>query len=134
VAAVRYLTVDEAIGVALRAMIATSEVPQGLRDRGLLESAVMRPQFLAHYLAADLFLQASALGLGISRSQALVDGNKRAGAACLVLFLQLNGYVVTAKPPALAIEMLRLAEDRSIDADEADRQFAEWLREHTTPA
>jgi death on curing protein len=134
VAETRYLTVDDAISVAMQAMISTGEVPQGLRDRGLLESAVMRPRFLAHYLGADLFLQAAALGLGLSRSQALVDGNKRAGAACLVLFLRMNGYVVTAMAPALAIEILRLAEDQTIDADEADQQFADWLRVHTMPS
>ena len=133
-AVTRYLTVDEAISVAIQAMVSTGEVPQGLRDRGLLEYAVMRPQFLAHYLGADLFLQAAALGLGISRSQSFVDGNKRAGAACLVLFLRANGLTVTARPPELAVELLRLAEDREIDADEADAQLAAWLRAHTASA
>jgi death-on-curing protein len=130
----RYLTVDEAISVAIQAMVSTGEVPQGLRDRGLLESAVMRPQFLAHYLGADLFLQAAALGLGISHSQSFVVGKKRAGAACLVLFLRANGRTVTARSPELAVELLRLAEDRDVDPDEADAQLAVWLRAHTAPA
>jgi hypothetical protein len=39
-----------------------------------------------------------------------------------------------SRPPALAIELLRLAEDRTIDADAADQQFADWLRAHTAPA
>ena len=57
---IRYLDTEEVVSIALQAIISTGERPQGLRDRGLLESAVMRPRFLAHYLDADLHLQAAA--------------------------------------------------------------------------
>ena len=62
---IRYLDTDEVISIALQAIISPGDHPQGFRDRGLLESAVMRPRFLAHYLGADLYLQAAALGLQI---------------------------------------------------------------------
>ena len=130
---VRYLDTDEVISIALQAIISTGDRPQGFRDRGLLESAVMRPRFLAHYLDADLYLQAAALGLGISRSQAFVDGNKRAGYAAMRVFLLVNGVALAAEPLDLARELEALAE-AGTDPDEADQRLAAWLREHTAPA
>ena len=130
---VRYLDTDEVISIALQAIISTGDRPQGFRDRGLLESAVMRPRFLAHYLDADLYLQAAALGLGISRSQAFVDGNKRAGYAAMRVFLLVNGVALTAEPLDLALKLEALAE-AGTDPDEADQTLAAWLRAHTAPA
>jgi death-on-curing protein len=130
---VRHLDTEEVISIALQAIMSTGERPQGLRDRGLLESAVMRPRFLAHYLDADLHLQAAALGLGISRSQPFVDGNKRAGYAAMRVFLLIDGWMLTGAPLDLAHELESQAEPGT-DPDEADRHLAEWLRAHTTPA
>ena len=130
---IRYLDTDEVISIALQAIISTGDRPQGFRDRGLLESAVMRPRFLAHYLEADLYLQAAALGLGISRSQAFVDGNKRAGYAAMRVFLLVNGVALAAEPLDLALQLEALAE-AGTDPDEADQTLAAWLREHTAPA
>lgn len=48
-----------------------------LRDEGLLESALMRPQMAAHYEEADITRQAALLAVGISQAQAFLDGNKR---------------------------------------------------------
>src|ERR1044071_7171077 len=89
---VKYLSTDDVIDLSIIGVRATGDVPQGLRDRGLLESAVMRAQFLAHYGDADLFEQAAALAHGISHSQAFVDGNKRAGLQAVSIFLRVNGY------------------------------------------
>lgn len=130
---VRTLETEEAISIALQAIISTGDRPQGFRDRGLLESAVMRPRFLAHYLEADLYLQAAALGLGISRSQAFVDGNKRAGYAAMRVFLLVNGIRLAAPPLDLAYQLESLAE-AGTDPDDADQTLAGWLREHTAPA
>jgi death-on-curing protein len=129
----RTLDTEEAVSISLQAIISTGDRPQGFRDRGLLESAVMRPRFLAHYLEADLYLQAVALGLGISRSQAFVDGNKRAGYAAMRVFLLVNGVALTAQPLDLALQLEALAE-AGTDPDEADQTLAAWLREHTAPA
>jgi death-on-curing protein len=130
---VRYLDTDEVFSIGLQAIISTGERPQGMRDRGLLESAVMRPRFLAHYLEAELHLQAAALGLGISRSQSFVDGNKRAGYAAMRVFLLVNGYALAGVPLDLARTLEAQAEPGT-DADAADGRLAEWLRAHTTPA
>ena len=129
---VRYLDTEEVISIALQAIISTGDTPQGLRDRGLLESAVMRPRFLAHYLEADLHLQAAALGLGISRSQPLVDGNKRAGYAAMRVFSLVNGWTLTRAPLDLARELEAQAEPGT-NPDDADQYLAEWLRAHTAP-
>jgi death-on-curing protein len=130
---IRYLDTEEVISIALQAIISTGDRPQGMRDRGLLESAVMRPRFLAHYLEADLHLQAAALGLGISRSQPFVDGNKRAGYASMRVFLLVTGFSLSGEPLKLAHELEALAEPGT-DPDEADQRLAAWLRAHTAPA
>jgi len=128
-----YLTTDDVIDLQIRAMYETNEEPQGLRDRGLLESAVMRPQFLAHYQGADLFEQAAALGNGISRSQPFVEGNKRAGYAAMIFFLDLNGWEVIGEPVELAAALLRAAQPGA-DPAEGEAMLATWLREHAVPA
>jgi death-on-curing protein len=130
---VRYLDTEDAISIAVQAIVSTGERPQGMRDRGLLESAVMRPRFLAHYLDADLHLQAAALGLGISRSQSIVDGNKRAGYAAMRVFLLVNGLAFTGAPLDLA-HLLEAQTEPSADPDASDQRLAEWLRAHTSPA
>jgi len=125
--AAEYLTVDDVIVIHRRAMYASGEPFQGIRDQGGLESAVMRPQFLAHYLSADLFEQAAVLGLGISRSQAFVEGNKRTGHMAIVFFLDLNGYRLTADPLDLARQIAAAAQP-GVEHDAADQALATWLR------
>jgi death-on-curing protein len=111
---------------------ATGDEPQGLRDRGLLESAVMRPQFLAHYRGADLFEQAAVLAHGISRSQAFVDGNKRAALQAVSVFLRMNGYRLPADRMPFARLLLAVTAPE-IESSEGEATLAEWLREHTAP-
>lgn len=127
-----YLSTDDVVELHPRAMHETGDVSQGLRDRGLLESAVMRPQFLAHYQGADLFEQAAVLGSGISRSQPFVDGNKRAGYTAIIFFLDLNGYRLAAPPLELARVLLATSQP-GLDIEHAERELADWLRTHTEP-
>ena len=63
----------------------------GVRDPGLLESALARPQHLFHYEQADLCALAAAYGHGIAKNHPFVDGNKRIGAALFLWFLEKNG-------------------------------------------
>jgi death-on-curing protein len=128
-----YLSTDDVIDLYICAVTATGDTPQGLRDRGLLESAVMRPQFLAHYGGADLFEQTAALAHGISRSQAFVDGNKRAGLQAVSIFLRINGYRLPDDRMPFARLLLEVA-DPEIEAEQAEQRLAAWLREHTVPA
>ena len=66
----------------------------GIRDRGLLESAVAMPQqsFGGQYLHRDIFEMAAAYAFHVAESQAFVDGNKRTGLAAAYMFLALNGF------------------------------------------
>jgi death-on-curing protein len=66
----------------------------GIRDRGLLESAVAMPQqsFGGQYLHRDIFEMAAAYAFHVAESQAFVDGNKRTGLAAAYMFLSLNGF------------------------------------------
>ena len=128
-----YLSTDDVIDLYILSVHALGDEPQGLRDRGLLESAVMRPQFLAHYGEADLFEQAAALVQGISRSQSFVDGNKRAGLQAGSIFLRLNGRRLSGDRMPLARLILEVI-DPGIGADQAEQALAGWLREHTAPA
>ena len=67
---------------------------EGLRDRGLLESAVATPQasFGGEFLHKDLFEMAAAYVFHIAMDHPFIDGNKRTGAAAAVIFLKLNGW------------------------------------------
>ena len=125
--ATAYLAVDDVIVIHRRAMYASGEPFQGIRDQGGLESAVLRPQFLAHYQGAGLFEQAAVLGLGISRSQAFVEGNKRTGHMAIIFFLDLNGYRLSADPLDLARQIAAAAQP-GVDHDAAERSLASWLR------
>jgi death-on-curing protein len=66
----------------------------GIRDRGLLESAIAMPQqsFGGQYLHKDIFEMAAAYAFHLAESQAFVDGNKRTGLAAAYIFLALNGH------------------------------------------
>jgi death-on-curing protein len=103
-----------------------------LRDEGLLESALMRPQMAAHYEEADLIRQATLLAIGISQAQTFLDGNKRAAYAMCEIFLDLNGLVITGDPIEMAKQLEAVA-TREDDLNSATTRFEAWLREHVTP-
>lgn len=109
-----------------------SEAPNPLRDEGLLESAVMRPQMAAHYEGADIVRQAALLGIGISQAQAFLDGNKRTAYLALNTFLRMNGLSYTGDRIDLARQFEQFAE-RSSDPAEATDAFEAWLRELVQP-
>ena len=67
----------------------------GLRDAGLLESAVLRAEQRAYYdNGATVATIAASLGWGLIKNHAFIDGNKRIGLVSLVSFLKLNGYAL----------------------------------------
>ena len=68
----------------------------GIRDHGLFESAMARPQNLAAYGEPDAAALAAAYGFGLAKNHAFVDGNKRTAFVALELFLELNGFVLAA--------------------------------------
>jgi death-on-curing protein len=128
----QYLTLGEVIAIHERAMRRLGVAPQPLRDEGLLESAVMRPQMAAWYECADLVKQAALLGSGISQAQAFLDGNKRTAYLAMVTFLRINGHAYTGDRIALARQLEQFAE-RSADPDAAINALEAWLRENVRP-
>lgn len=97
----------------------------GLRDDGLLESALGRPENLAAYGDPDVFDLAAAYAFGIVRNHPFVDGNKRTAFLTAILFLDLNGQSLAAPEPEATAIMLAFAGGEVDDA-----QFAAWLREN----
>ncbi len=98
----------------------------GLRDEGLLDSALARPQNLLAYGAPDIFALAAAYGVGVAKNHAFVDGNKRAAFLAVGLFLALNGYRLVATQADTTLAMLAVA-----SGDMPEDTFAAWLRAHT---
>ncbi len=98
----------------------------GTRDVGLFESAIARPQQLAHYGEPDAAELSAAYAFGIARNHPFVDGNKRTAFVAAELFLALNGMTLHADDAACVTTMLAVA------AGELDEpSFARWLREHS---
>jgi len=97
----------------------------GVRDMGLLESALARPMNLAAYGEPDVAELAASYGFGIARNHPFVDGNKRTAFVSVELFLRLNGYRLSADDSACVLTMLAVAAG---EMDEAN--FADWLRRH----
>lgn len=103
---------------------------QGVRDEGLLESALARPQQLHAYgePAPDLADLAASLAYGLARNHPFLDGNKRTAAVACEAFLLLNGMGLDAEDAELYVRYVALAEG-SLELD----QFAAWLRSRCTP-
>ena len=96
---------------------------EGLRDIGLLESALSRPQNLVSYGMPDLFACAASYAYGIAKNHPFIDGNKRAAFMACGLFLLMNGYELTASPADATLKMLALA-----GGDMTEDAYADWLR------
>jgi death-on-curing protein len=131
-AQLRYPTLAEVIAIHEKVMRGLGEAPRPLRDEGLLESALTRPQMAAYYEGADIVRQATLLGTGISQAQAFLDGNKRTAFQTLDAFLWVNGWEYVGDPLELARQFERFAE-RSNETDEAIDAFEAWLRQYVQP-
>jgi len=123
---VSYVWIEESIVWAVHeAQLAEHGGSAGVRDSGLLASALARPLNLVAYGASDIADCAAAYGFGIARNHPFIDGNKRTAFVCTELFLTLNGYELAADDLACVTIMLALAAG---EIDEAS--FAAWLRAH----
>jgi death-on-curing protein len=116
--------------VALSAVLAIHEEQlaehgglDGIRDRGLLESALHRPRDLRSYGQPNLADLAAAYAFGIARNHPFLDGNKRTSAVVTRLFLRLNGHDLDAT------QAERLAIWVALGAGETTEQaLADWMR------
>ena len=101
----------------------------GIRDRGLLESAVAMPRATAggEFAHEDLFAMAAAYAFHIAQNQPFIDGNKRTGLLAAIVFLDLNGITVEDPAGRLYDAMIALAE-RRMDKAALARLLAELGR------
>ena len=122
-----YLRAEQVLFVHYR-LISETGGEHGVRDLGLLESAVARPRatFDQQELYPDVFEKASALLESLIQNHPFVDGNKRTGIACAVLFLQQNGISFSAKNADLAKFTLRVASSKT-----GRSEITKWLRNHS---
>ncbi len=99
---------------------------EGIRDQGLLESALARPrQMYAYADDPDLADLSAALTVAVVRNHPFVDGNKRTGFLLGVLFPELNGLEFAAKEEDAAQAVLSLAAGSLTEG-----QFRNWLRDN----
>ncbi len=107
-------------------LIATHGGLPGVRDDGLVESALARPrQAFSYGSAPDVAALAASYGYGIARNHPYHDGNKRIAFVAMAVFAELNGFELEAAEADVVDVMLRLAADE-LDED----QLADWLRAH----
>lgn len=100
----------------------------GVRDAGLLESALARPENKFGYGAPTLFEMAAAYAYGIVRNHPFVDGNKRTGFMAAVMFLERNSCRFSAGEADAVVRTLGLAAGELTESD-----YAAWLAENCTP-
>jgi len=94
----------------------------GIRDQGLFDSAIARAQQLAAYGKPDVAALAAAYGFGLTRNHPFVDGNKRTAFVAVELFLELNGFELTATDADAVMTMLALAA-----GELGEQEFAAWV-------
>ena len=97
----------------------------GMRDQGLLESALARPRNAWSYGEQDLVALGALYAAGIMRNHPFVDGNKRTGFLAAFAFLYVNDLEIVADEAEIIVQCLSLA---ASEVDEAE--FAAWLREN----
>jgi death on curing protein len=100
---------------------------EGVRDSGLLQSAVAQPEatFGGQFLHADLFEMAAAYLFHIVQNHPFVDGNKRVGLEAALLFLEINGQSIETTEDALVDLVLQTAQGQAIK-----QQIADFFRTH----
>ena len=101
----------------------------GLRDEGLLDSALGKPPNLFGYGKPTLFDLAASYAFGMVKNHPFIDGNKRIGFAAAILFLELNGYYFGASEVDVVLRTLALAAGEITEA-----AFAEWLKTNSKRA
>jgi len=102
--------------------------PDGIRDRGMLESALGRPIDKYTYGETDLPALAAAYAFGIARNHPFVDGNERAAFGALIVFLGLNDIDFLVPPESATAMILSLA------AGEVNEEgLTRWIRDNWPP-
>lgn len=117
---VLFLSVDEVLEIHT-ALISRFGGADGLRDKGLLESALYRPQ-TGYY--SDLVEMAAALFESLMNNHPFIDGNKRAAFFSTDIFLRLNGYKLSVEPKTAYAFLMKLFEMNTCDLE----HLTPWIR------
>ena len=121
----RYLTLNDALGIHQR-LIEVFGGAEGVRDAGLVEAALLRPQ-TGYY--DDLIEESAALWESLTMNHGFVDGNKRVAYACVEIFLFLNGVEIEAENDTIEDFILGHLDRGTFNKDVLDA----WLRDNGTP-
>lgn len=100
----------------------------GIRDTGLFESAMARPQQIEAYGDPDAAALAAAYAFGLARNHPFVDGNKRTAAVVSLLFLLKNGLRVEASDADMTVIFIALAA-----GELTEDELADWFRQRVVP-
>jgi death-on-curing protein len=119
-----WLDVDEVVDMHAE-QLAIFGGPEGVRDRGLLESAILRPVDPWHHGQTDMAALAAAYAFGLARNDAFVDGNKRAAFHAMMVFLRGND-IAFAPDPAHATAMILALAAGEVNKDGLTR----WIRDN----
>jgi death on curing protein len=121
----RWIWVADSVVLAIHeAQLAEHGGIAGIRDEGLLSSALARPHNLHAYgVDGDAAALAAAYAFGISRNHPFLDGNKRTAFVVMELFLELNGWILHADDAECISTMLSLA-----SGELGEKAFGAWLR------
>jgi death-on-curing protein len=118
---------NEAVVIAMHdEQIAEHGGSVGIRDAGLLSSALSRPRNQCAYGDPDVFTLAAAYAFGIIRNHPFFDGNKRTAFLAAYVFLDLNGWELTAPEAEAVTAVLALAPREMEETD-----FAAWLKDQS---
>ncbi|MDH3235257.1 MAG: type II toxin-antitoxin system death-on-curing family toxin [Alphaproteobacteria bacterium] len=123
----KWLT-DDAVKAMHEQLIAAFGGTGGIRDEGLLASALARPKQIVAYGEPTVPRLAAAYAYGIARNHPFVDGNKRSALMAAYTFLRINGFALAAS------EVETVAVIRDLAADEIDEDaLARWIAANTSP-
>jgi death-on-curing protein len=101
----------------------------GIRDEGLLDSALNRPLHLFNYGSPTIFQMAASYSHGIVKNHPFLDGNKRTGFMAAYIFLGVNGWFLEATEEEAVLETLALAAGES-----SEEAYAAWLERNSVAA
>ena len=114
---------DDIVALVHRMLLAEHGGRPGIRDEALLESALARPrQRFAYKPESTLFELAAAYSFGLAKNHPFVDGNKRVALAIGAIFLEINGFSLTASEPEAVIMFERVAAGLV-----SEKKLAEWF-------
>lgn len=99
----------------------------GMRDAGLLDSALMAAANRHHYEGADLATCAATYAFHLTKAHAFLDGNKRIAASVALTFLDINSATIEASDEELLAFFLAIA-DGTLTREAVERQYALWVR------